>query len=62
MAIEQERELFDKACEITASAVRGAMGGENSMPAAYVGDVFREIYGALVEAASQMPDKRKAGF
>ena len=62
MAIEQDRELFDKACEITASAVRGAMGGENSMPASYVGDVFREIYKALVDAASQMPDKRKAGF
>lgn len=62
MAIEQDRELFDKACEITASAVRGAMGGENSMPAAYVGDVFREIYKSLVEASSAMPDKRKAGF
>lgn len=62
MALEQDRELFDKACEITASAVRGAMGGENSMPASYIGDVFREIYKALQEAASQMPDKRKAGF
>jgi hypothetical protein len=62
VAIEQERELFDKACEITASAVRGAMGGENSMPASYIGDVFREIYRALQEGSSQMPDKRQAGF
>ena len=59
---EQEWMLFEKACEITASAVRGAMGGENSRPADYVGDVFREIHKALKEAAEQMPEKGQTGF
>jgi hypothetical protein len=59
---EQEWMLFEKACEITASAVRGAMGTANSQPASYVGDVFREIHRALNETAAQMPDKARAGF
>lgn len=62
MSIEQDWSLFDKACEITASAVRGAMGGENSKPAGYVGDVFREIHKALRDVAAELPDKQKAGF
>ena len=62
MTREQDWMLFEKACEITASAVRGAMGTENSQPASYVGDVFREIHKALKETAAQMPDKPRAGF
>lgn len=62
MTREQDWMLFDKACDITASAVRGAMGSESSRPASYVGDVFREIHRALHEAADAMPDKPKAGF
>ena len=54
--------LFEKACEITASAVRGAMGGPESQPASYVGDVFREIHTALTAVAEEMPGRTKAGF
>ncbi len=59
---EQEWMLFDKSCDITASAVRGAMGGENSQPASYVGDVFREIHKALKETAAELPETKQAGF
>jgi hypothetical protein len=55
--------VFDKAADITASAVRGAMGAEGSQPAAYVGEVFREIYSALRQATDEMPSKdSKPGF
>ena len=59
---EQDWMLFEKACEITASAVRGAMGTADSKPASYVGDVFREIHRALKDTADQMPDKPRTGF
>jgi hypothetical protein len=62
MARELEWALFEKAVEVTASALRGAMGGENSQPASYAGDVFREVWAALKEATSDMPEKGKAGF
>jgi hypothetical protein len=53
--------VFEKAVEVTASAVRGTAGG--SQPASYVGDVFREIHKALKDAAEAMPPKEsKAGF
>jgi len=61
MARDEEM-LFDKACQITASAVRGAMGGADSQPAAFVGDVFREIYKALQDATDAMPGKERTGF
>jgi hypothetical protein len=55
--------VFDKAADITASAVRGAMGGQGSQPASYVGEVFREIYAALRSASEQMPSKdQRPGF
>jgi hypothetical protein len=60
---ETEWMVFEKAVEVTASAVRGAMGGQGSQPASYVGEVFKEAYRALREAAEQLPDKdSKAGF
>lgn len=62
MSREQDWMLFEKACEITGSAVRGAMGGENSQPASYIGDVFREIHSALKAIVDDMPEKTKAGF
>ena len=56
-------QLFEKAIDLTASALRGAMGGENSQPPAYAGDVFRSVWEALKEAASDLPDRgRAAGF
>ena len=61
MSKETDWMVFEKAVEVTASAVRGTAGG--SQPASYVGDVFREIHRALKEAAEAMPSKEsKAGF
>jgi len=55
--------VFDKAADITASAVRGAMGSEGSQPATYVSEVFGEIYAALRKATDEMPSKdSKPGF
>ena len=54
--------LIERACEITASAVRGAMGGEGSQPASFVADVFRETLAALRESIAELPTKQKAGF
>ena len=63
MSREFDWHVFDKAAEITASAVRGAMGSEGSKPASYVGEVFQEAYAALRRAADEMPSKdQKPGF
>ena len=62
MARELDWPLFEKALEVTASALRGAMGGENSQPPRYAADVFREVWGAIKEAARDLPDKTRAGF
>ena len=57
MSREIDWHVLDKAADITASAVRGAMGSEGSQPASYVGDVFREIDDALRKATDEMPSK-----
>ena len=63
MTREQDWAVFEKACEITASAVRGVMGTEGSQPAAYVGEVFREVLKALREGVGELsPKPTKAGF
>jgi len=63
MSRETDWAVFEKAVELTASAVRGTMGAAGSQPASYVGDVFREAYRALKETADAMPSKEtKAGF
>jgi hypothetical protein len=62
VAREIDWDLFEKACDITASALRGAMGGENSQPAGYAGEVFREVWSALKEAAGDLPGRPKPGF
>jgi hypothetical protein len=62
MARELDWALFEKAVEITASAVRGTMGGENSQPASFAGDVFRDVWKALKDAADDLPERGKAGF
>jgi hypothetical protein len=49
--------LFEKAVEITGSALRGTMGSENSKEPAYAGEVFRAVWAALKEAAEELPDK-----
>jgi hypothetical protein len=62
MAGEIDRVLFEKAIEVTATALRGAMGGENSQPPSYAGDLFREVWKALREAAEELPERTKPGF
>ena len=62
MTRELDWVLFEKAVEITASAVRGTMGGENSQPASYAGDVFRDVWAAMKEAAADLPQPGKPGF
>ena len=62
MTNEIDRALFDKAIEVTASALRGAMGGQGSQPPTYAGDVFREVWKALKETAAELPERAKAGF
>ena len=62
MARELDWQLFEKAVDLTASALRGARGGENGQPPKYAGEVFREVWGALKEAAEDLPEKGRAGF
>ncbi len=62
MTRELDWALFEKAVEITASAVRGAMGAENSQPPKFAGDLFKEVWAALKETAENLPEREKAGF
>lgn len=62
MAREIDWPVFEKAVDITASAVRGSLGGENSQPPRYAADVFREVWAALKEAADELPERGKPGF
>jgi hypothetical protein len=62
VATQIDRTLFDKAIDVTATALRGAMGGENSQPPAYAADLFREIWGALKEGAGELSERQQAGF
>lgn len=54
--------VFEKAVEITASAVRGTLGGEGSQPPSFAAEVFKEVYAVLRETAAQMPQPSKPGF
>jgi hypothetical protein len=62
MAREFDWVLFEKAVEITASAVRGSMGGEKSQPPGFAGQVFKEVFAALKEAAAELPERARTGF
>jgi hypothetical protein len=60
MSRDSDWHVFDKAVEVTASAVRGS-GGE--LQPSKVGDLFREIHAALREAADAMEsNERRTGF
>jgi hypothetical protein len=62
MSRESDWHVFDKACDITAMAVRGAAEGQSVAPA-YVGDLFREVYRALAEVVAEMEGtNQKTGF
>jgi hypothetical protein len=62
MARDIDWALFEKAVDITASAVRGTLGGENSQPPKFAADVFREVWTALKEASAELPDRARTGF
>jgi len=62
LAGEIDRALFDKAIEVTATALRGAMGGEGSQPPVYAAELFREIWEALKAGAQDLPERSRAGF
>jgi hypothetical protein len=60
MSRDTDWHVFDKACEVTAMAVRGAA---SSVEPDKLADVFRELYRSLKEAADAMDsDQQKAGF
>lgn len=62
MSRESDWHVFDKACEITAAAVRGAAAGQSVGPS-FVADLFREVYKALSDTAAAMEGaEQKAGF
>jgi hypothetical protein len=62
VAREIDWQLFEKAIDLTASALRGSMGGEGSQPPRFAAEVFREVWAALKEASADLPAKPKAGF
>jgi hypothetical protein len=63
MSRESDWAVFEKACEITASAVRGTMNGNDGQHASFVAEVFRSVHEALKAVADDMPSKdSKAGF
>ena len=62
MPREIDMQLFEQAVNVTATALRGAMGGEKSQPPSYAAELFREVWGALKEASKDLPDRSKAGF
>jgi hypothetical protein len=63
MSRESDWAVFEKACEITASAVRGTMNGNDGQSATFVADVFRSVYETLKTTADEMPRRdAKAGF
>ncbi|MGH2739724.1 MAG: hypothetical protein ACRDH6_04475 [Actinomycetota bacterium] len=62
MAREIDWQLFEKAVDVTASALRGGMGGEGSQAPSYAGEVFTAVWGALKKASEELPEKPKAGF
>jgi hypothetical protein len=62
MAREFDWALFEKAVDITASAVRGTLGGENSQAPKFAADVFREVWTALKDASGDLSARGKPGF
>ncbi len=62
MPREIDMQLFEQAVNMTATALRGEMGGEGSQPPSFAADLFREVWGALKEASQELPEKPRAGF
>ncbi|MGH2573766.1 MAG: hypothetical protein ACRDGU_09880 [Actinomycetota bacterium] len=62
LATEIDRSLFEKAIDVTATALRGSMGGEGSQPPSFAAELFREVWNALKEGAQDIPERAKTGF
>ena len=62
MTRELDWVLFEKAVDITASAVRGTMGGENSQPPKFAAEVFQEVWAAMKQASEDLPERGRPGF
>jgi hypothetical protein len=62
MTREIDWQLFEKAVDLTATALRGAMGGENSQPPSYAAELFKAIWEALKEAAADLPEQSRPGI
>jgi hypothetical protein len=61
MSRESDWHIFDKAVEMTASAVRGAAGPD--LRPDYVAELFTAIHGSLVRVVDEMPSREaKTGF
>jgi hypothetical protein len=62
MSRDTDWHVFDKACDITAMALRGAAENQSVTPA-YVGELFREVHRSLADVAKAMESaETKAGF
>ena len=60
MSRDTDWHVFDKACEITAMAARGTA---DEVTPAQVAEIFREVFGALREAANALDSAGSpAGF
>lgn len=57
-----DRGLIEKAADVTASALRGAMGAQGSQPPTYAAELFREVFKAMKEAMQELPERGKTGF
>jgi hypothetical protein len=57
-----DRGLIEKAADVTASALRGAMGAQGSQPPTYAAELFREVFKAMKEAMQEIPERGKTGF
>jgi hypothetical protein len=62
VAQELDMRLVEKAADVTAMALRGAMGGEGSQPPTYAAELFSEVWGALKAAAGELPERTQTGF
>jgi hypothetical protein len=62
VATEVDRALLEKASDMTATALRGSMGGEGSQPPSFAAELFSEIWKALKEGAKDLTDRPRPGF
>lgn len=62
MANEIDRSLLEKTIDLAGSALRGSLGGEGSQPPGYAAELFRAVWDAVKQAASELPERSRPGF